>query len=326
MRFWTVPLNIFIYPLIYTLIMKKHWENFMPFHIGVSPKQIGKYVLLPGDPGRVEKIAEYIKGCGGKLEKIGRDNWISNREFTTMTMKFNDTRVSIVSTGIGGSSTSIAMEELMQIGAHTMIRVGSTGSIQSYVQTGDVIITSGSVRLDGASKDLAPVEYPAVAHPIVLMALIDAAEKVSKGKDWTYHVGITASCDTFYQGQCRTDSFTGYIPKRLQSTIDEWNRLNVLNYEMETSTVLTLGNVFGARTGAVEGVIVSRLEKEMPEGAVIKDVEERAIEVAVVGLKNLIRWDKTKKIDLSIDNRYVPKNLECGKFLKKYKKKVEKKI
>ncbi len=300
---------------------KDNWAQYKPYHINVCSEQIGGYVLLPGDPGRVNKIASEVVERGGKLINIGangEDN-VTKREYKTMTCMLEGEKVSCTSTGIGGPATSIAIEELMQIGAHTLIRVGSTGALHKHIKLGDVIITSGAVRLDGASTHYAPMEYPAVAHPIVMLALVEAAARLSKGNGWTYHVGITAASDTFYPGQCREDSFTGYVPLRFKNTIDEWQRLHVLNYEMETSTLFVMGNALGARAGAVLGVIVNRQTGETPEAKLVDEYTKRAVEVSVEGAKTLIKWDKEGKIELSIDSKWHPGTLACARLLEKFK-------
>ncbi|MEM2899950.1 MAG: uridine phosphorylase, partial [Thermoplasmata archaeon] len=253
---------------------------------------------------------------GGEVEKIGENSdYVLKREYKTMTCKIDGERVSCTSTGIGGPATSIAVEELMQIGAHTLIRVGSTGAIHKNIRLGDVIITSAAVRLDGASGHYAPLEYP----PIALLALIEAADRLSKGKAWTYHVGITVASDTFYPGQCREDSFSGYVPLRFKGTFEEWQRLNVLNYEMESATLYTMGNALGARAGCVLGVIVNRQTGETPDASKVDEYTKRAVEVGVEATRTLIKWDKEQKIELSIENKWTPNNLLCKKLLEKYK-------
>jgi len=235
---------------------------------------------LPGDPFRVSKIAEKIRNLfGGDIEELA---W--KREFKTILCSINKKSVLVTSTGIGGPSTSIAIEELAMLGVKTFIRVGTTGAIQKEIRPGDVIITTGSVRLDGASTHYAPIEYPAVANYEIIDSLIKAAKK-SKVK---FHVGITASSDTFYPGQERYDSFTGYVPKNFQGSMKEWQRLHVLNYEMESSTLLTLCSAMGLRGGCVCGVVVNRTAKEELTEKAIKVAEDNAIKIAVASLEYLL--------------------------------------
>jgi len=252
------------------------------YHLNLQKDHVknSKIALLPGDPFRALKIAEKIrKQLGGNIEELA---W--KREFKTIRCSMNKKSVLVTSTGIGGPSISIAIEELAMLGVKTFIRVGTAGAIQKRIQTGDVIITTGSVRLDGASTHYAPIEYPAVANFEVVDSLIKAARK----NNVRFHVGITASSDTFYPGQERYDSFTGYVPKRFQGSMKEWQRLHVLNYEMESSTVLTLCSTMGLRGGCVCGVIVNRTAKEDITEKDLKAGEENAIIVAVASLKYLL--------------------------------------
>ena len=184
-----------------------------------------KIAFVPGDPGRVEHIVRTFSKEATHLA--------SNREYTTWLGQLDGCPVLCTSTGIGGPSTSIAIEELARLGVRTFIRVGTTGSIQRQVQLGDIVITTGSVRLDGASRHYAPIEYPAVANYEALDALV----KASKRQKVTAHIGITASTDTFYPGQNREDTYSKHIIRELRGSLEEWQKLNVLNYEMESSTL-----------------------------------------------------------------------------------------
>lgn len=249
------------------------------YHLNLDKKQThnSKIVLLPGDPFRVPEIAEAIKNqYGGQIKELA---W--KREYRTFLCGFNRNHVLVTSTGIGGPSTSIALEELAMLGLKTFIRVGTTGAIQGEINPGEVIITTGSVRLDGASTHYAPIEYPAVAHHEIINALIEGAKK-AKVK---YHIGITASSDTFYPGQERYDSFTKYVPRRFQGTMKEWQKLHVLNYEMESSTVLTLTSAMGLRGGCVSGVVVNRSRKERISNDDLIAGERNAVRVAVMSLE-----------------------------------------
>ncbi len=269
------------------------------YHLDIDRKIIegAEYAILPGDPFRTEKISNYISERFKTFSK--RLAW--KREFCSYLTEIEGEKVLVVSTGIGGPSTSIAIEELAMLGLKTMIRVGTTGAIQPYIGIGDVVITSASVRLDGASSHYAPIEYPASANYEVIHALVRGA--ISLGlKDGrnrsggnAFHVGITVSSDTFYPGQERYDSFTGYVIRRLRGSKEEWERLKCLNYEMETATLLTICNVFGLRCGAVTGVINRRDEREEISKEALKIGVEKAIAVAVEGLKILIENDRKEK-------------------------------
>lgn len=251
-------------------------------HLNLEKGQLrnSKLALLPGDPFRVLKIAEKVrKQFGGNITELA---W--NREFKSILCNTSIKPVLVGSTGIGGPSTSIVIEELAMLGIKTFIRVGTTGAIQKMIKPGDVIITTGSVRLDGASTHYAPIEYPALADYKVVDVLVKAAEKSRV----SYHVGITASSDTFYPGQERYDSFTGYVLRRFQSSMKEWQRLNVLNYEMESSTLLTLCSAMGLRGGCICRVIVNRTVNENIKEKSVKIGEDNAIKVAVGSLEYLL--------------------------------------
>ncbi|QTA92753.1 uridine phosphorylase [Desulfonema magnum] len=248
------------------------------YHLRLNKKIIrdASIVLLPGDPDRVPKIAQFLDHPNA-LE--------SNREWNSYIGELQGIPILIVSTGVGGPATSICADELAQIGIRTFIRVGTTGAIQPHIKVGDVIITSASVRSDGASKDFAPIEYPAAADFDVTSALVQSA----KASDCNFHVGITASTDTFYQGQERYDSFSGSVPPRLKGSLKEWQRLNVLNYEMESATLLTMCASMGLKAGCVTGVLVNRTIQENIDSDIVASVELKAISVAVNAVKNLIK-------------------------------------
>ncbi len=269
------------------------------YHLNMDEEIIegAKYVLLPGDPFRSELISNSISNKFRTLSK--KLAW--KREFCSYLTEIEGEKVVVVSTGIGGPSTSIAVEELAILGVNTFIRVGTTGAIQPYIEIGDVIITSASVRLDGASTHYAPIEYPASANYEIINALVKSAitlgfkeGKERKGKEKAYHVGITVSTDTFYPGQERYDSFSKYVIKRFQGSKKEWEKLNCLNYEMETATLLTICNVFRLRGGSVTGVINLRNEREEISEENLKIGVDNAVSVAVEGMRILIQEDKGK--------------------------------
>ena len=251
------------------------------YHLDIDKKKIqgAKIALLPGDPFRSQTIAGKISETYETVnEKLA---W--KREFCTYLAEIKGKKILITSTGIGGPSTSIAIDELAQLGVGTFIRVGTTGAIQDSINIGDVIITSGSVRLDGASTHYAPIEYPAVAHYEVLNALVEGAKKAKVG----YHVGITASSDTFYPGEERKDSFAKYVLRRFQGSTKELQNLHVLNYEMESSTVLTLTASMGLRGGCITGV-VNKTGMENITKESLKLGEENVIKAAVAAVEYLL--------------------------------------
>jgi len=257
-------------------------EEICVYHLNLCKSSIkgSKIVLLPGDPFRVPEIAQEIKKQYGR--EIKELAW--KREYRTFLCHVNKKPILITSTGIGGPSTSIAIEELAMLGVRLFIRVGTTGAIQKDIKVGDVIITTGSVRLDGASTHYAPIEYPAVANHEITNALIEGAEKVRV----KYYVGITASSDTFYPGHERYDSFTKYVPKRFQGSMKELQKLHVLNYEMESSTVLTLTSAMGLKGGCISGVVVNRTSREKITKESLALGEINAVKVAVSSIEFLI--------------------------------------
>ena len=252
-----------------------HTESGVQYHIACKKGDVARYVLLPGDPERVLKIA--------RLWDEGQEVAF-HREYRTWTGVAGGVPISACSTGIGGPSTAIAVEELARIGADTYIRVGTTGAIQREIRCGDLVISTGSVRLEGTSKQYVLVEYPAVASYDVVLALIEAAEKLG----FRYHVGITATTDSFYAGQARP-GLGGYEQSWMKELISDLQRARVLNFEMETATLYTLSGVYGLRAGAVCAVIANRVTDEFE-----KKGEEECAQVAVEAVKILSGWDEDR--------------------------------
>lgn len=246
------------------------------FHLGLTADMLdgASLAILPGDPGRVPKIAERLDHPSPLA---------SQREYTSYLGSVAGKPVVVCSTGIGGPSTSIAVEELAQLGVRTFLRVGTTGAIQPGIAVGDVIVTTGSVRLDGASLHFAPIEYPAVADHACTSALVAAAREAGI----TAHVGITASSDTFYPGQERYDTVSGFVPRALRGSREEWQALHVLNYEMESATLFTQCAANGWRAGMVAGVLVNRTEQEIPSPEAHGPAESNAVRVVVVAASAL---------------------------------------
>lgn len=247
------------------------------FHLGITRADLqgATLAIVPGDPERVKKIAALM------------DNPVhlaSHREFTSWRAELNGKPVVVCSTGIGGPSTSIAVEELAQLGVRTFLRVGTTGAIQPDINVGDVLVTTGAVRLDGASLHFAPMAFPAVADFACTTALV-AAAKAAGAKT---HIGVTASSDTFYPGQERYDTFSGRVVSQFQSSMKEWQQMGVLNYEMESATLLTMCASQGLRAGMVAGVIVNRTQKEIPDAAAMKQTESDAVKIVVEAARLLL--------------------------------------
>ncbi|MFM2484587.1 uridine phosphorylase [Celerinatantimonas yamalensis] len=247
------------------------------FHLGLSKADLSgaELAIIPGDPARVERI-------GALLDKPTL--LAQTREFTSLRGYLGDTPIIICSTGIGGPSTSIAVEELAQLGIRQFLRVGTTGAIQPHINVGDLIVTTASVRLDGASSHFAPMEYPAVADFFATQALVQSAQQ----QEGTTHVGITASSDTFYPGQERYDTYSGRVIAHLRGSLHEWQSLGVLNYEMESATLLTMCAANGLQAGMVAGVIVNRTQQETPDAKLMAQSEQRAVSAVLAAAKRLL--------------------------------------
>lgn len=246
------------------------------YHLMIGPGDVARYVLLPGDPGRVPRIA----GVWDRSWEVAR-----HREYVTYTGEYRGVRISATSTGIGGPSTAIAVEELLRVGADTFIRVGTTGSLRGEIGVGDLVISTGAVRLEGASRAYIFPEYPALASYEVVLALVEAAE----GLGARYHLGVTASTDSFYVGQGRP-GFRDYMPSWARELLETLKMANVVNFEMEAATIFTLSSIYGARAGAVCSVVANRETGDfLPDAGV-----DLMVRVASEAVKILSEWDRIK--------------------------------
>ncbi|MFQ5428112.1 MAG: uridine phosphorylase [Thermodesulfobacteriota bacterium] len=251
------------------------------YHLGLTKDEIkgAAVALMPGDPARAGKIAREVSRSFGTMCR----ELASRREYTTcIAGAENNTPVIVTSTGIGGPSVSIAVEELARIGIKTFIRVGTTGAIQDYIENGDCVITTGAVRLDGASRHYAPLAYPAVANLRVTNALVAGARESGV----TFHTGITASSDTFYQGEEKAESFRKYAIREIKGSTEEWRMLHVLNYEMESATLFTAAASMGLEAGCITGVI-NRARGGTISAEVLARGEDNVIKAAVRALRFL---------------------------------------
>jgi uridine phosphorylase len=240
-------------------------------HLGLSAADIkdARIALLPGDPFRVPPIANSLSDA---------KELAFHREFRSHLGFLNGKPILVTSTGCGGPSLSVCVEELAQIGVHTFIRVGTCGAIQEHIEPGDLVISTAAVRLEGASRSFAPIEYPAVADFEVTTALLESARESGA----RFHLGITASTDTFYPGQERYDTFTGHVPAHLRGSLVEWRALKVANFEMESATLFTMCATMGLAAGSVCGVVAKRAASEkIASKAVFEEAERRTIEIAV---------------------------------------------
>lgn len=246
------------------------------FHLGLTKAMLkgAKIAIIPGDPARSERIAKQMENP---------EFLASHREYNSWLGYVGNQAVVVCSTGIGGPSTSICVEELAQLGVRTFLRIGTTGAIQPHIAVGDLLVSTGAVRLDGASQHFAPLCYPAVADFACTTALHQAAKK----QGGNTYVGITASSDTFYPGQERYDTYSGKVYSKFKGSLKEWQDLNVMNYEMESATLFTMCSALGLRAGMIAGVIVNRTQQEIPNEATIKATEEKAISAVVEAVRFL---------------------------------------
>ena len=246
------------------------------YHVDLAPGEVGRYCILPGDPGRCEKIAAYLD-APAKVR--------SNREYTTYTGSLLGEKVSVVSTGIGGPSASIAMEELIHLGADTFVRVGTCGGMALKVQSDDVVIATGAIRMEGTSREYAPIEFPAVADFQVTSALVRAAQAL--GKPW--HAGVVECKDSFY-GQHSPQTMP--VDYQLLNKWQAWLKLGTLASEMESAALFTVAAARGVRCGSCFHVVWNQ-EREKA-GLDMRESHDpgAAIEVGVEAIKNLIREDR----------------------------------
>jgi len=243
------------------------------YHLEVGPGDVASSVLLPGDPERVETIV----ADWDDYELRG-----DHREYRTATGSHEGTPISVSSTGIGSPSAAIAVEELARVGAETLLRVGSCGSIVHEASVGDLVITTGAVRQEGTSKEYVREDYPASADHRVVAALVAAAEELG----YSYHLGVTCSTDSFYAGQNRP-GFDGFEARDGAANVEELRQAGVVNFEMEAASILTLASLYGLRAGAVCTVYANRETGEFrTEG------EAKAAKCASLAVTYLERMDE----------------------------------
>jgi len=261
----------------------------MQYHIRCDRGDVARYVLLPGDPARVKVIAS----LWDESRKVAE-----NRQYVTYTGKTKGVEISTTSTGIGGPSVAIAVEELARCGADTFIRVGTCGGTRVTQNIGDVAIATGAVRWEGTSRQYVVPEYPAFSAPEVVLALIEAAELTAVN----YHVGITRTSDNFYSNM----GFGGYTQSWMEDIDKDFLRANVMSVEMEAATILTLANLYGLRAGCICSIIdlIPSVERSDVETKVLP-VEEAlqpkpefiraACECAVKAVQVLNKWDSDRE-------------------------------
>lgn len=247
------------------------------YFTGLSRELIrgAKYAILPGDPARAKKLALLLDD---KSEKV-----CSIRQHDSYSVNFYGQKIIVVSTGMGCPAIGVVTEELAQLGVTHFIRVGTSGTIQEYINLGDIVISKAAVKLDGASTQYAPVEYPATASFSLTQSFVDAA----KVKEVPHHIGMTVSSDTFWPGQERYDNYLGNILRSFKGSIDEWRMLKVTNFEMEAAALFTMCSLFDLHAACFCGIIAKRTDSETlsKEGKILAE-------------KN---WNKILKMGLLLD-------------------------
>ena len=261
------------------MIMKNYSEDVnRQYHIQVAKGEVGRYVILPGDPKRCVKIAQYF------------DNPVliaDNREYITYTGTLDGVKVSVTSTGIGGPSASIAMEELYRCGADTFVRIGTCGGMQTEIKSGDIVIATAAVRMEGTSREYAPIEYPAVANLDVTNALVEAA----KEKGFVYHTGVVQSKDSFYGHHEPEAMPAGYA---LINKWEAWKRMGCLASEMESAALFIVAGKLRVRMGSCLLVLANQEREKLGlENPVVHDTD-MAIRVAVEAIRRMIKEDQVQ--------------------------------
>lgn len=248
------------------------------YHIGLSRDLIGEYVILPGDPKRSAKIAEYFDDA-----KLVGDS----REYVTYTGTLKGTKVSVMSTGMGGPSTAIGLEELVHLGAHTFIRIGTCGGMQPEIIGGDIAIATGAIRMEGTTREYAPIEYPAVPDLTVVNSLVDAARELGR----TYHTGVCQCKDSFYGQHEPEKKPVGY---ELMNKWDAWVKCGAIASEMESAALFIVGSYLRVRTGSVFLVVANQERAKLGLDNPQCHDTDRAISVAIRAMEKLIEQDKNK--------------------------------
>lgn len=246
------------------------------YHTGLREQDIGRYVLLPGDPKRCQLIAKHFDDA-----KLVADS----REYVTYTGTLLGERVSVTSTGIGGASAAIAIEELVRCKAHTFIRVGTCGGMQTEVQSGNVVIASGAIRMEGTSKEYAPMEYPAVSDFFVTTALLEAAKSIGVKS----HVGVVQCKDSFF-GQHEPERMP--VSYELLNKWEAWKRMGALASEMESAALFVAGSYLRVRVGSCFLVVANQEREKL--GLPNPQVHDTslAIQTGIEAMKLLIQKDR----------------------------------
>lgn len=223
------------------------------YHIRLAPGDVGKYVLLPGDPARTDRVAKYLDDARFVME---------HREHKTWTGFYKGIEISVTSTGMGCPSTAIAVEELINIGAECFIRIGSTGGLQPYLQVGDLVISTAAMKCEGTSKAYVPDVFPSVADFDLTSLIIDAAADMAEERDFKFYYGKTVSSDAFY----REDD----------AWVQKMNGLGLLSVEMEASAIYTVCHLRGKRGAMISAVSMVMVDQAVGEDQLLIDNEALA--------------------------------------------------
>ncbi len=248
------------------------------YHINCVQGDVGRYCILPGDPGRCESIAALFDGAAF----VGQ-----NREYVIYTGSLLGEKVSVCSTGIGGPS-AVAMEELTAIGADTFIRVGTCGGIDLSVQSGDIVVATGAIRFEGTSREYAPIEFPAVSDFGIAAALADAARAMGK----TCHTGVVQCKDSFYGQHSPTRMPVSY---ELLNKWEAWKRLGVKASEMESAALFVVAAALGVRCGSCFHVVWNQEREAAGLDQQMSEDTSAAVRVGVEALKLLIERDRAAR-------------------------------
>ncbi|MCQ2448129.1 MAG: uridine phosphorylase [Oscillibacter sp.] len=248
------------------------------FHIHCKPGDVGRYCILPGDPGRVPAIAAYFEDA---------HQVASNREFNVWTGTLLGEKVTACSTGIGGASAAIAMEELHKCGVDTFIRTGTCGGIDLNVQSGDIVVATGAIRYEHTSQEYAPLEFPAVADYEIVQCLREATRALGL----PLHTGVVQCKDSFY-GQHSPETSPVYY--ELKQKWDSWKRLGVKASEMESAAMFVVAAALGCRCGSCFHVVWNQEREAAGLDQKMSEDTSAAVRVAVDGLKLLIEADRKK--------------------------------
>lgn len=237
--------------------------------------QGAKYAILPGDPKRAKQLAEYLDPNAKAIQ--------NNRQHASYLANLQGQKVLVISTGMGCPAIHAVAVELSRLGIGYLIRIGTSGTIKENINLGDIVFTRAAVKLDGISRQYIDEGFPAIAS----FSLTESFVYAAKNEKIPHYLGITASSDTFWPGQERHDNFSGYLLRNLRGAMDEWRALNVANFEMEASALLTVAYLLNLKAACFCGIIAKRVDSEQ--------VSHEAKYIAQD------HWERTLKAGLLVD-------------------------